>query len=59
VPNLVERQPDVRDRLAAELGSYLSSVKAQMPVVKASGETVAYPGSAVRVDKDRRLGTEQ
>ena len=57
--NLAEQQPDVRDRLAAELGSYLSSVKAQMPVVKASGETVAYPGSAVRVDKDRRLGTEQ
>ena len=51
--NLVERQPDVRDRLAAELGEYLASVKAQMPIVKASRETVPYPGSAVRVGKGR------
>jgi arylsulfatase A-like enzyme len=51
--NLAEKRTDVRDRLAAELGEYLASVKAQMPIVKASGQTVPYPGSAVPAGKDR------
>jgi arylsulfatase A-like enzyme len=42
--NLAERQPDVRRRLAAALGTYLTSVDAQMPVIKATGQAVPYPG---------------
>jgi len=43
--NLSEKQPEVRDRLAVKLGSHLAAVKAQMPVVKASGKAVPYPGA--------------
>jgi arylsulfatase A-like enzyme len=41
--NLADQQPQVRDRLAAELGRYLVSTAAQMPVVKATGKAVPYP----------------
>jgi len=51
--NLAEKRTEVRDRLAEALGEYLASVKAQMPIVKASGEPVPYPGSAVPAGKDR------
>ena len=51
--NLAEKQTDIRERLAAILGEYLASVKAQMPIVKDSGEAVPYPESAVPADKDR------
>ena len=42
--NLADSHPQVRAKLAAELGSYLTSVKAQMPIRKESGAAVAYPG---------------
>ncbi len=51
--NLVEQQPDVRDRLAGELAKFLVSVEAQMPIVKATGEVVPYPGSQERRSGDR------
>jgi arylsulfatase A-like enzyme len=51
--NLVEQQPEVRDRLAGELAKYLVSVEAQMPIIKATGEKVPYPGPVANADKDR------
>lgn len=51
--NLAETQAEVRDRLAETLGEYLASVNAQMPIVKASGQPVPYPGSALKADKGR------
>ena len=51
--NVAEKRMEVRDRLAVALGEYLASVKAQMPIVKASGAAVSYPGSAVPAGKDR------
>lgn len=42
--NLADRSPEVRDRLAAELGRYLNAVNAQMPTNLATGEMVSYPG---------------
>ncbi|MGB7346336.1 MAG: sulfatase/phosphatase domain-containing protein, partial [Pirellulaceae bacterium] len=42
--NLADSHPQVREKLAAELGSYLTSVQAQMPIRKESGAAVAYPG---------------
>jgi arylsulfatase A-like enzyme len=42
--NLAGSQPQVLAKLAAELGSYLTSVKAQMPIRKESGATIPYPG---------------
>jgi arylsulfatase A-like enzyme len=42
--NLADKRSEVRDRLAAKLGKYLSSVDAQMPTIKATGKTVPYPG---------------
>ena len=51
--NLVEQQPEVRDRLAGELAKYLVSVEAQMPIIKATGETVPYPGPIANAGKDR------
>jgi len=51
--NLVEQQPDVRDRLAGELAEYLISVDAQMPIIKATGEQVPYPGLVAGARKDR------
>ncbi len=50
--NLADEQREVRDRLASELGSYLSAVNAQMPLVKATGDTVPYPRSAGPADTD-------
>ncbi len=49
--NLAGEQTEMRERLAAELGEYLASVKAQMSIVKASGEAVPYPDSAVPAAK--------
>ncbi len=40
--DLAGKHTEVRDRLAAELGEYLASVKAQMPVMKDSGQAVPY-----------------
>jgi arylsulfatase A-like enzyme len=51
--NLVEQQRDVRDHLAGELAKYLVSVEAQMPIIKATGEAVPYPGSQERRSGDR------
>ena len=46
--NLADKQPDIRDRLAAELRRYLAAVEAQMPVVKSTGEAVPYPDARER-----------
>ena len=46
--NLADKHTAVRDRLAAELSEYLASVKAQMPIVKDSGQKVPYPGGLGR-----------
>ena len=46
--NLADDQPDVRDRLAAELGRYLASVEAQMPINKATEKAVPYPDRSIR-----------
>jgi arylsulfatase A-like enzyme len=51
--NLAEKRPDIRDHLAEQLGKYLTSVNAQMPVEKASGKAVPYPGAAERAAEDR------
>jgi arylsulfatase A-like enzyme/lysophospholipase L1-like esterase len=51
--NMAEKQTEVRDRLAALLGEYLASVKAQMPILTASGNAVPYPGSTVRTSAVR------
>ncbi|HBN77456.1 MAG TPA: hypothetical protein DD473_16945 [Planctomycetaceae bacterium] len=42
--NHIEQHPDVRDRLADKLTEYLRSVDAQMPIIKATGKAVPYPG---------------
>ncbi|MFK7738533.1 MAG: sulfatase-like hydrolase/transferase, partial [Pirellulaceae bacterium] len=42
--NLADSRPQIRQQLAAELGSYLRSVQAQMPTRKETGVAVAYPG---------------
>lgn len=49
--NLADKQSEIRDRLAGELGRYLAAVKAQMPIVKATGEAVPYPDA-----RERRRG---
>ena len=51
--NLVEQQPEVRNRLAVELAKYLVSVEAQMPIIRATGEKVPYPGPVENAGKDR------
>ncbi|HCS53055.1 sulfatase-like hydrolase/transferase [Rubinisphaera sp.] len=43
--NQVEQHPIVRKRLADKLAEYLSSVEAQMPIIKETGKAVPYPGS--------------
>ncbi len=43
--NLADERPEVRKRLARELGQYLESVDAQVPVDKQSGQDVPLPGS--------------
>lgn len=40
--NLAEKQTDVRERLATELGKFMASVEAQMPIVKDSGQAVPF-----------------
>ena len=42
--NLADRNPAQRERLAEELTKFLSSVAAQMPTARATGEPVPYPG---------------
>lgn len=42
--NLAAAQPEKVNELAGLLGSYLRSVDAQMPIDKASGEKIPYPG---------------
>ena len=41
--NLADKMPKARDQLAFELGRYLESVKAQMPIDKSTGESIPYP----------------
>lgn len=41
--NLAEQRPDIRNRLAEMLGEHLSSMDAQMPIVRSSGQPVPYP----------------
>ncbi|PHS11201.1 MAG: sulfatase [Blastopirellula sp.] len=40
--NLAESKPEIRNRLAKKLAWYLASVKAQMPISKATGKAVPY-----------------
>jgi arylsulfatase A-like enzyme/lysophospholipase L1-like esterase len=42
--NLADKKPEIRNRLAAELGRYLQSLDALMPITKATGNPVPYPG---------------
>ena len=42
--NLAEKHPEKAKNLAAALGKHLREVKAVMPVIKATGEVVPYPG---------------
>lgn len=42
--NLADERPEVRDRLARELGDYLAGIDAQMPSEKSTGERVPLPG---------------
>jgi arylsulfatase A-like enzyme len=46
--NLADAQPEVRDRLAAELGDHMRAVDAQMPVDKRTGKAIDYPSAARR-----------
>ena len=43
--NLVEAEPEIRNRLANQLGDYLLSVEAQMPTRTATGIAVPYPSA--------------
>lgn len=43
--NLADERPEVRDRLARELGDYLAQVGAGLPVEQATGTVVPAPGS--------------
>lgn len=45
--DLADKHSEVRDRLATQLGEYLASVKAQMPIKKSSGQSVPYPNATV------------
>jgi arylsulfatase A-like enzyme len=45
--NLAGQRPEIRERLAIQLGEYLKSVDAQMPTTKDSQESVPYPGSSL------------
>ncbi|MGY8769576.1 MAG: sulfatase [Pirellulales bacterium] len=40
--NLADSKPEIRNQLAKQLAEYLASVKAQMPVSKATGKAVPY-----------------
>ena len=42
--NLADAEPETRDRLAARLSERLAEVEAQMPIVRATGESVPFPG---------------
>ncbi|MBD3672040.1 MAG: sulfatase-like hydrolase/transferase [Planctomycetaceae bacterium] len=42
--NLAAARPEIRKRLAQQLGDYLQSIDAQMPTLKATGQKVPYPG---------------
>lgn len=53
--NLADKHPETREGLAAELGEYLALVKAQMPIEKASGQAVPYPGAAIAADNRKGL----
>ena len=43
--NLAVEKPEMARELAKELGNYLREAEATMPVVKATGKMVAYPGT--------------
>ena len=42
--NLADAKPEQTERLKAELGRYLASVRAVMPRVRQTGQIVPYPG---------------
>ncbi len=42
--NLAEKSPEIRDRLARELGDRMRRVDAQMPILKSTGKPVPLPG---------------
>ena len=42
--NLAAEHPEIRDRLAKQLGEYLRSVHAQMPTYRDTGRQIPYPG---------------
>lgn len=44
--NLAKTHPEKAEQLASELGQYLRSVDAQMPIVKATGNPVPWPDQA-------------
>jgi len=50
--NLADDQPDIRDHLAIELGRYLTSIEAQMPINNATGQAVPYPAAQERRNGD-------
>lgn len=43
--NLADRQPEIRDRLARELGQYLAGIDAQVPIDETTGQPVVLPGA--------------
>jgi arylsulfatase A-like enzyme len=44
--DLADAKPEIRDRLARELGDYLAGVSAQVPIDKNSGNPLPLPGAA-------------
>lgn len=47
--NLVDKEIEVKNRLAKELGEYLRSVDAQMPSEKASGKQIPWPDEVLQL----------
>jgi len=56
--NLANKRPEVVRRLATALGDRLRATDAPMPVIEASGETVAWPDAAFSDDRFERISFE-
>ena len=45
--NLEDSEPEIKEELARELGAYLRSVDAQMPIIKATDTVVPWPDEII------------
>ena len=48
--NLADDKPEIRQKLAKQLGQYLKHVDAQMPTLRGNGQPVSLPGSEAPIE---------